>query len=152
MTPGSAVGLATDCAMAPGCSIMGNSNGQKSGVSLPMVRVLFYQQGCILRRSNKSVCSRCLRGLPVTETKQDIDTMSMMGTVNVLKIRTLVACQKGLDKQRRPRSDCFCRSSLIWVFTVCYSDKHFVNSSPLFDLIMSQSTIFQLFQSTIFQL
>ena len=27
--------------------------------------------------------------------------------VNVLKFRTPVACQKGKDKQRRPRSDCF---------------------------------------------
>ena len=27
-------------------------------------------------------------------------------TVNVLKFRTLIACQKGLDKQGRPRSDC----------------------------------------------
>ena len=26
--------------------------------------------------------------------------------VNVLKIQTLVACQKSLDKQSRPRSDC----------------------------------------------
>ena len=33
--------------------------------------------------------------------------------VNVLKFRTLYACQKGLDKQGRPRSDCFWRSSLI---------------------------------------
>ena len=51
-------------------------------------------------------------------------------TVNVLKIWTLVACQKGLDKQGRPRPDCFFRSSLVWVFRVCYSDKHFVNSTP----------------------
>ena len=79
------LGLATDCATGPGCSIMGNSIGLKRGVNLPMVRVLFYQQGCILRQSNKSVCSRCLRGLPVTETEQDIDTNHMMGTVNVLK-------------------------------------------------------------------
>ena len=26
--------------------------------------------------------------------------------LDVLKIRTLVACQKGIDKQGRPRSDC----------------------------------------------
>ena len=30
-----------------------------------------------------------------------------MHTVNALKLRTLVAWQKGLDKQCRPRSDCF---------------------------------------------
>ena len=28
-------------------------------------------------------------------------------TVDILKFRTLVACNKGLDKQCRPRSDCF---------------------------------------------
>ena len=49
-------------------------------------------------------------------------------TVKVLKFSTLV-CQKGLDKQFRPRSDCW-RSSLIRVFPVCYSDKHFWNSRP----------------------
>ena len=46
-----------------------------------------------------------------------------LGIVNVLKFRTLVV-QKVIDKQRRPRS------SLIRVFPVCYSDKHFVNCSP----------------------
>ena len=50
--------------------------------------------------------------------------------VIVLKFRTLAASQRGLDKQGRPRSDCFFRSSLIRVFPVCYSDKHTVNSSP----------------------
>ena len=51
-------------------------------------------------------------------------------TVNVLKFWTLVTCPKGLDKQVRPRSDCFWRSRLIRVCPVCYSDKQFVNSSP----------------------
>ena len=41
----------------------------------------------------------------------------------------LVACWKGIDKQCRPRSDCFWRSSLIRVFHVCYSDNHYVNFS-----------------------
>ena len=50
-------------------------------------------------------------------------------TVNVLKFWTQVASQKGLDKQCRPWSDYFFRSSLIRVFHVCYSDKHFVNFS-----------------------
>ena len=36
---------------------------------------------------------------------------------------------KGLYKQCRPSSDCFFRSSLIRVFPVCSSDKHFVKSS-----------------------
>ena len=35
-----------------------------------------------------------------------------------------------LNTQCRSRLDCFFRSSLIRVFPVCYSDKHFVNSSP----------------------
>ena len=47
-------------------------------------------------------------------TKQTIDTSCL---------------QKDIDKQCRPRSDCFWRSSLIRVFPVCYSDKHFVTSS-----------------------
>ena len=42
----------------------------------------------------------------------------------------LVVCEKGPDKQCRPRSDCFWRSSLIRFFSVCYSDKHFVKISP----------------------
>ena len=50
--------------------------------------------------------------------------------VNVIKFWTLIASDKCLDNQCRPRSDCFFRSSLIKVFPLCYSDKHFVNSSP----------------------
>ena len=50
--------------------------------------------------------------------------------VDVLKFQTLVTCQKGLDKQCRPRSDCSLISSLIRVFPLCYADKHFVKSSP----------------------
>ena len=49
-------------------------------------------------------------------------------SVDFLKFWTLVACQKGSDKHGRTRSDCFWRSSLIWVYSVCYSGKHFVNS------------------------
>ena len=54
----------------------------------------------------------------------------MVTSVNYLNFWTLVICQKVLDKQCRPRSDCFWWSSLIRVFPVCYSDKHFMNSSP----------------------
>ena len=50
--------------------------------------------------------------------------------VNVQKFQTGVGCQKSLDKQCRPRSDCFFRSSLIRVFPVCHSHKYFVNFSP----------------------
>ena len=60
----------------------------------------------------------------------DLGYQHCIYTVNVLKFRTLVACQQSLDKQCRPWSDCFWGSSLIWVFLVCYSDKHFVNSHP----------------------
>ena len=51
-------------------------------------------------------------------------------TVDDLKFLTIVACQKGLDKQSSPRSDCFWRSSLITDSSVCYSAKHFLNFSP----------------------
>ena len=51
--------------------------------------------------------------------------------VDVLIFQKLVVFEKGiLDKQCMPSSDCFWRSSLIWAFPVCYSDKHFVNSIP----------------------
>ena len=50
--------------------------------------------------------------------------------VSVLKFLALVASQNGLDKQCRPRSDCFLRSTPIRDFPVCYSDKHFGSSSP----------------------
>ena len=43
---------------------------------------------------------------------------------NILKFLTVVASPKSLEKQGR------LRSSLIRVFPVCYSDKHFVTSSP----------------------
>ena len=41
------------------------------------------------------------------------------------KFWTLFAWQKGIDKQGRPRLDCFWRSSLIRVFPICCSDKKF---------------------------
>ena len=45
--------------------------------------------------------------------------------------RTVILFFKGLDKQCRPRSDCFLRSSLIRIFPFCYSDRHYVSSSPV---------------------
>ena len=47
-------------------------------------------------------------------------------SVNIPKFQTLVVCKKGLDKQCKTQI----RSSLIRVFPVCYSGKHFVNSRP----------------------
>ena len=46
------------------------------------------------------------------------------------KILNTSCCQKDLDKQHRPWSDCFFRSSLIRVCAVCYSDKYFVIFNP----------------------
>ena len=46
---------------------------------------------------------------------QNLHIVSVRITANVIKFRTLVACQKGIDKQYK-------RSSLIRVFPVCYSD------------------------------
>ena len=67
---------------------------------------------------------KMIRQLMHTRNVGTVDTRNV-GTVDVLKIRTLFTCQKGLNKQCGPRSDCFFKSSLIWVFTVCYSGKHF---------------------------
>ena len=55
---------------------------------------------------------------------------TILGNGNVLIFWTLVACQNGLDKQGRPKSYCCWRSSLIRAFPVCYSDNHFLSSSP----------------------
>ena len=57
--------------------------------------------------------------------------MGLDVTDDVLKFWTQVVSQKGLDKQRSPKSDCFWRSSLTRIFSVCYTDKHFfLNSRP----------------------
>ena len=45
------------------------------------------------------------------------------------KIQHWLPVKKGLEKQCRPRSDCFWKSSLASVNPVCYSYKHYVNSS-----------------------
>ena len=50
-----------------------------------------------------------------------------------LKFQTLISCKQGLNKQPGPKSDCFIwRSSLIRVFPVCYSDRHFCELQPLY--------------------
>ena len=59
--------------------------------------------------------------------------------VNVLKFATVVACHKSLEKQGRPRSDCFWRSILIGLFHVCFSDRHFVSSSPDITIIIFEN-------------
>ena len=63
-------------------------------------------------------------------TKSDAVLAIAQTAVNVLEFLTLVFCQTYLDKQDRPRSDCFYRSSLIRVFPVCCFDKYFADSSP----------------------
>ena len=45
-------------------------------------------------------------------------------TVDILKFRTLIVCQKGLDKQCKPGQT----DQGFSLF--CYSDKYFENSSP----------------------
>ena len=69
----------------------------------------------------------------IREINQKYTAKCGLGTVvKVLKFRTPqgVAChKKGQEKQCRPRSDCFFRSSLIRVFPVCYSERHFESSS-----------------------
>ena len=74
-------------------------------------------------RANYGYFKFCDRWEPQTTNLSNL-------TVDFLKFWTLVACKNGLDKQFRPRSDCFRCSSLIRVFPVCYYDKHFVNSTP----------------------
>ena len=60
---------------------------------------------------------------------QYLARISIPATVNVLNLTTIFL-PKRLRQKCRPRSDCFWRSSLIRVFSVCYSDMHFVNFSP----------------------
>ena len=49
--------------------------------------------------------------------------------------------KKGIDKRRRPRSDCFWTSSLTRVFPVCYSDNYFMNSSRDYHFIKMENFI-----------
>ena len=48
---------------------------------------------------------------------------------NLFMVDALNFERKGLDKPCRPRSDCW-RTCSVRVFPVCYSDNHFVNSTP----------------------
>ena len=66
-------------------------------------------------------------------TKFNLNTLNYQSsiTINVLNFQTLIACPKGLDKQCRPRSESFFRSSQTRMFPVCYSDNHSVNFSIL---------------------
>ena len=51
------------------------------------------------------------------------------------KILNSSCWSKSIDKQGRPKSACFLRSSLIRVFPVCYSDNHFPNYSPATNIL-----------------
>ena len=73
--------------------------------------------------------SKCLGKIQHFPKWQFIPKLSAT-MINILKFQTLVACQKGFDKQHRPKSDCFWRSTLTTVFSVCYSDKYSAISSP----------------------
>ena len=76
---------------------------------------------CLSRKPRQTDCSADPDAVWSCSSQFDILTSILWTptTVNVL-------C---LDKQCRPRSDCFFRSSLISIFPAWYSDKHFVNSS-----------------------
>ena len=50
-----------------------------------------------------------------------------------------VACQKGIDKQCRPRSDCFWKSSVIRVFPVCYSTSILCISALITNILFENS-------------
>ena len=71
----------------------------------------------------------------ICQKKRDVNEICakevFSSMVNFQKFGTLVgsSCLPKQPKQHTPRSDCFCRRSLIRVFPVCYSDIHFVNSS-----------------------
>ena len=91
-----------------------------------MLDILRTKQTTILIFSQKSV-QQIWRNfiIQLASTGHSLNTKKF--TVYVLYFRTLIACQKSLDKECRPRSG----SSLIRVFPVCYSVKHFfLNSSP----------------------
>ena len=62
--------------------------------------------------------------------KQSADNNKTMKSTQHARVMVKSLLTKYLDKHHRPRSDCFCRSRLIRIFPFCYSDKHFVNSSP----------------------
>ena len=61
-----------------------------------------------------------------------VEEVRSTGTVyarcsKILNTSCLPKRPRDSEKQHRPRSDCFWKSSLNRVFPVCYSDKHFVN-------------------------
>ena len=54
------------------------------------------------------------------------------------KISNTSCLPKRHRKQRRPRSDCFWRSSLIRAFPVCYKDTHFVHSTMITNILFEK--------------
>ena len=67
---------------------------------------------------------------PIQKCKKLTENRETPYTVNVLKCQTVVACQRALHKQRRPRSDCFWRSSLVRVFAVLLFWQAFCEFQP----------------------
>ena len=48
-----------------------------------------------------------MAGTAVSDENMKTEYWKVVSMLNILKFQTLVTCQKGLDKQDRPRSDCF---------------------------------------------
>ena len=102
--------------------------------SLVWVCTVSAYEGAVWSGSSLLAILTSILQIPTMMTKQT--------TVNVLKFQMLVTCQKGLDKQCRPRSDCFWRSSLfrsslIWVCTVSASEEAVWSGSALFAFLTS---------------
>ena len=87
-------------------------------------KLLSYQQ------SRKGVGGRCVCVLNCFNIRPKANNLHAPYCFLKLKVGTSFEHCNKPNKQHRPRSDCFWRSSLIRVFPVCYSDKHFVNSNP----------------------
>ena len=76
---------------------------------------LAVNQSCVV--TAVKICFKCITDLAqlyikvheVLNCRKNLKPalMRIVFIAYVLKFRTLVACQKGLDKQRSPKSDCF---------------------------------------------
>ena len=85
----------------------------------PCYKEVCFKGTALYLRTEREMCSKCL----------DINRTALISVTDLQIV--IVACQKGLYTQIRlllkKQSK---RSSLIRVFPVCYSDKHFLNSHP----------------------